>query len=108
MTYGAGAPVTLSTPVPTQTDANNKGSSQCHSVDDACQRAYEQFEDDTIYTDYVSRYSRIKLGIIVAATFGQAGCIAQFKCDDYGIGMSGRLTKDAITLNYCTNCHHHG
>lgn len=95
LTYGAGTPVTLSTPAPTQTDANNKGSSQCHSVDDACQRAYEQFEDDTIYTDYVSRYSRIKSGIIVAATFGQAGCTAQFKCDDYGIGMSGRLIKDA-------------
>ncbi|KAM5367177.1 hypothetical protein ACJZ2D_010167 [Fusarium nematophilum] len=128
-TYGAGTPETLATPVPTQTDANNKGSSMCHAIDNACQRAYDQFEDDTIYKDFTSRYSRIDKGFIVVASFGQAGCTAQFKCDDYGIGMSGRLIKEAIqymkdnngvskcgtaylsntcqiTLNYCTNCHH--
>lgn len=95
MTHGLGDPVTLATPVPTQTDANNKGSSQCHSIDDACSRAYAQFEDDTIYTEFTSFYSRVKSGIIVVATFGQAGCTAQFTCDDYGIGMSGADIKDA-------------
>ncbi|KAJ3534884.1 hypothetical protein NM208_g7365 [Fusarium decemcellulare] len=131
VTKGVGDPVTLETPLPTQTDANNKGSSQCGSIDDACSRALDGFEDDTIYKDYVSRYARIKSGIIVVASFGQAGCTAQFKCDDYGLGMSGKHIKEAvdymkenndvskcgtaylsntcqITLNYCTNCHHDG
>ncbi|KAF4469512.1 hypothetical protein FALBO_3603 [Fusarium albosuccineum] len=132
VTKGVGDPVTLETPLPTQTDANNnKGSSQCGSLDDACSRALDGFEDDTIYKDYVSRYARIKSGIIVVASFGQAGCTAQFKCDDYGLGMSGKHIKEAvdymkenndvnkcgtaylsntcqITLNYCTNCHHDG
>jgi len=121
----------LETPLPTETDANNKGSRQCHSIDDACERAYNQFEDDVVYTDYVSRYARIKSGIIVLASFGQAGCTVQWKCDDYGIGMKGKDIKDAIqymkdndgvskcgtaylsntcqvTMNYCTNCHHDG
>ncbi|KAI1045994.1 hypothetical protein LB505_013877 [Fusarium chuoi] len=65
------------------------------------------------------------------ASFGQAGCTAQFRCDDYGLGMKGKDIKDAvqymkdndgvskcgtaylsnscqIMLNYCTNCHHDG
>ncbi|KAH8659000.1 hypothetical protein BGZ61DRAFT_540341 [Ilyonectria robusta] len=128
-TYGVGTPTTISTPVPTQTDSNNKGSSQCHSIDDACDRAFEQFEDAKVYTQFTSYYSRIKSGIIVAATFGQAGCTAQWDCDDFGIGMTGLDIKNAVqymkdndgvtkcgttylsntchvTLNYCTNCHH--
>jgi hypothetical protein len=131
VTHGVGEATTLETPLPTETDANNKGSGQCHSIDDACERAYNQFEDDVVYTDYVSRYARIKSGIIVLASFGQAGCTVQWKCDDYGIGMKGRDIKDAIqymkdndgvnkcgtaylsntcqvTMNYCTNCHHDG
>ncbi|KAF7556396.1 hypothetical protein G7Z17_g1453 [Cylindrodendrum hubeiense] len=95
ITRGVGTPVTVSTPVPTETSANNKGSSQCGSIDDACVRAYEQFEDDTIYTEFTSRYSRIKSGFIIVATFGQAGCVAEFDCDDFGIGMSGKLIKEA-------------
>ncbi|EWG49271.1 hypothetical protein FVEG_16455 [Fusarium verticillioides 7600] len=131
-TQGVGDGVTLETPLPTQTDANNKGSSQCGSIDDACDRALNDgFDDETTYTDYVSRYARIKSGMIMLASFGQAGCTAQFKCDDYGLGMKGKDIKDAvqhmkyndgvskcgtaylsntcqITLNYCTNCHHDG
>ncbi|KAF5623946.1 uncharacterized protein FTJAE_10493 [Fusarium tjaetaba] len=127
-TQGVGDGVTLETPLPTQTDANNKGSSQCGSIDDACDRALNDgFDDETTYTDYVSRYARIKSGMIMLASFGQAGCTAQFKCDDYGLGMKGKDIKDAvqhmkdndgvgkcgtaylsntchITLNYCTNC----
>ncbi|KAF5605687.1 hypothetical protein FPCIR_379 [Fusarium pseudocircinatum] len=126
-TQGVGDGVTLETPLPTQTDANNKGSSQCGSIDDACDRALNDgFDDETTYTDYVSRYARIKSGMIMVASFGQAGCTAQFKCDDYGLGMKGKDIKDAvqhmkgndgvskcgtaylsntcqITLNYCTN-----
>jgi hypothetical protein len=95
-TDGVGDPVTLSTPLPTQTDANNKGSSQCHSIDDACDRAMDDgFEDDTIYKDYVSRFARIQSGMVMVATFGQAGCTAQFTCDDYGLGMKGKDIKDA-------------
>ncbi|KAJ6002069.1 hypothetical protein N7522_007296 [Penicillium canescens] len=126
-TNGAGSPVTLETAAPTQTDANNKGSSQCKSVDDACQRAYEQFEDDTVYSDFASYTAKIQSGMVMVATFGQAGCVAQYKCDDYGFGMTGRQIKDAVeymkdndgvekcgttylsnschvTLNYCTSC----
>ncbi|ENH65917.1 hypothetical protein FOC1_g10002714 [Fusarium oxysporum f. sp. cubense race 1] len=131
-TQGVGDAVTLETPLPTQTDANNKGSSQCGSIDDACDRALNDgFDDETVYKDYVSRYARIQSGMVMVATFGQAGCTAQFKCDDYGLGMKGKDIKDAvqymkdndgvskcgtaylsntcqITLNYCTNCHHDG
>ncbi|KAF9770142.1 hypothetical protein IL306_012342 [Fusarium sp. DS 682] len=95
-TKGVGDPVTLETPLPTRTDANNKGSSQCGSIDDACDRALNDgFDDETVYKDYVSRYARIKKGMVMVATFGQAGCTAQFKCDDYGIGMKGKDIKDA-------------
>ncbi|KAJ5775420.1 uncharacterized protein N7511_000431 [Penicillium nucicola] len=126
-TNGAGSPVTLETAAPTQTDVNNKGSSQCSSVDDACQRAYEQFEDDTVYSDFASYTAKIQSGMVMVASFGQAGCVAQYKCDDYGFGMTGRQIKDAVeymkdndgikkcgttylsnschvTLNYCTSC----
>jgi hypothetical protein len=53
------------------------------------------FEDDTVYKDYVSRFARIKSGMVMLATFGQAGCTAQFTCDDYGLGMKGKDIKDA-------------
>ncbi|KAF4500751.1 hypothetical protein FAGAP_3033 [Fusarium agapanthi] len=96
-TQGVGDAITLETPLPTQTDANNKGSSQCGSIDDACDRALNDgFDDETTYTDYVSRYARIKSGMIMVASFGQAGCTAQFKCDDYGLGMKGKDIKDAV------------
>ncbi|KAF5550911.1 hypothetical protein FNAPI_7585 [Fusarium napiforme] len=96
-TQGVGDGVTLETPLPTQTDANNKGSSQCGSIDDACDRALNDgFDDETTYTDYVSRYARIQSGMIMLASFGQAGCTAQFKCDDYGLGMKGKDIKDAV------------
>ncbi|KAF5986643.1 hypothetical protein FCOIX_1457 [Fusarium coicis] len=96
-TQGVGDGVTLETPLPTQTDANNKGSSQCGSIDDACDRALNDgFDDETTYTDYVSRYARVKSGMIMLASFGQAGCTVQFKCDDYGLGMKGKDIKDAV------------
>jgi hypothetical protein len=96
-TQGAGTPVTLQTPSPSQTSSNDKGSAQCHSVDDACDRASEQYVDDTVYSSYTSYTANIKSGIIVAATFGKAGCAAMFTCDndDYGFGMTGRQIKDA-------------
>ncbi|KAF4958320.1 hypothetical protein FGADI_2486 [Fusarium gaditjirri] len=96
-TQGVGDAVTLETPLPTQTDANNKGSSQCGSIDDACDRALNDgFDDETVYKDYVSRYARIQSGMIMVASFGQAGCTAQFKCNDYGLGMKGKDIKDAV------------
>ncbi|KAJ5681731.1 uncharacterized protein N7477_001671 [Penicillium maclennaniae] len=128
-TEGVGTPVTLQTPSPTQTSGNDKGSGECHSIDDACTRAYVQYEDDTIYSSYTSYTANIESGIIVDATFGEAGCAAMFTCDndDYGFGMTGRQIKAAveymfendsvkkcgstylsnfchITLNYCTSC----
>ncbi|KAF7557953.1 hypothetical protein G7Z17_g344 [Cylindrodendrum hubeiense] len=102
-TIGLGEASTISTPVPTQTAVDNDGSGQCGTSDglsktglgEACNRAIDEFEDDVIYTGYTTRYSRSKKGILIAASFGQAACIAKFSCDDYGIGMSGKLIKEA-------------
>ncbi|KAH7224159.1 meiotically up-regulated gene 117 protein [Fusarium oxysporum] len=64
-------------------------------------------------------------------SMGQAACIAKFSCDDYGIGMSGKLIKEArenakkndniwmcghielsnsckVVMDYCTNCNNEG
>ena len=91
----------MSTPLPTATNWNGDGSSICSSSDKnvrnavagACEAALNQFEDDTLYTDYVSRYEHMG-SILKALTFGKAGCTVQFSCDDYGIGMKGKDIKD--------------
>ncbi|KAJ3520911.1 hypothetical protein NM208_g13522 [Fusarium decemcellulare] len=136
-TRGLGDPSTVATPVPTQTDVNHDGSDICSSSDKnvrnalggACQETIDKFEDDTIYGGYTSRYSRMG-SILKALTFGKAGCTVQFECEDYGIGMSGKLIKEArakakdegmercgniflsnsckIHVDYCTNCHNDG
>ncbi|KAJ5837080.1 hypothetical protein N7447_003106 [Penicillium robsamsonii] len=128
-TQGAGNPTTLQTASPSQTSGNNKGSIQCRSVDDACDRAYMQYVDDTVYTSYTSYTADIKSGMVIVAALGQAGCAAMYTCDndDYGFGMTGRQIKAAVeylkvndkvnkcgtaymsnschvTLNYCTSC----
>jgi hypothetical protein len=127
-TAGSGTPSTIRPANPVQTDGNNKGSSQCHSIDNACDRAIDNFKDDVIYTEFASYYARIKSGIIVVASFGQAGCVVEFDCDDWSVGgLNGRQIKDAyqelkdttgvnkcgssymsntchVTANYCTNC----
>ncbi|KAF5987632.1 hypothetical protein FCOIX_896 [Fusarium coicis] len=100
---GVGEPSTVSTPLPSQTAVDNDGGGQCGTGDglskkglrEACDRAINKFEDDTIYSEYASRYSRSTKGILVAASFGQAACIAKFQCDDYGIGMKGSDIKEA-------------
>ncbi|PNP55400.1 hypothetical protein FNYG_15508 [Fusarium nygamai] len=132
---GVGEPSTVSTPLPSQTAVDNDGGGQCGTGDglskkglrEACDRAINKFDDETIYRDYASRYSRSTKGILVAASFGQAACVAKFQCDDYGIGMKGSDIKEAresakeddgvdicghirlsnsctIILDYCTNC----
>ncbi|KAF5618385.1 hypothetical protein F52700_12334 [Fusarium sp. NRRL 52700] len=134
-TVGLGEASTVSTPLPTATNWNGDGSSICSSGDKnvrnavagACEAALNQFEDDTLYTDYVSRYERMG-SILKAFTFGKAGCTVQFSCEDYGIGMKGKDIKDLrrqqegltrcgnidlsnsckIHIDYCTNCHHDG
>lgn len=100
-TVGLGEASTVSTPLPTATNWNGDGSSICSSGDKnvrnavagACEAALNQFEDDTLYTDYVSRYERMG-SILKVLTFGKAGCTVQFSCDDYGIGMKGKDIKD--------------
>lgn len=102
-TYGVGAAKTLSVPPPTQTGVDNRGSGQCSTKDglsrtglrEACDRAISKFEDDTIYDKFTSRYSRLKKGILMTASVWQAACYVNFACDDYGIGMSGKLIKEA-------------
>ncbi|SCN92815.1 uncharacterized protein FFB20_09289 [Fusarium fujikuroi] len=134
-TVGLGEASTVSTPLPTATNWNGDGSSICSSGDKnvrnavagACEAALNKFEDDTLYTDYVSRYERMG-SILKVLTFGKAGCTVQFSCDDYGIGMKGKDIKDLrrqqdgltrcgnidlsnsckIHIDYCTECHHDG
>ncbi|RGP73578.1 hypothetical protein FLONG3_6315 [Fusarium longipes] len=127
-TQGSGDATTIRPADPVQTDGNNKGSSQCHSIDNACDRAIDNFKDDVIYTEFASYYARIKSGIIVLATFGQAGCVVEFDCDDWSVGgLNGKQIKEEyqymkdntgvnkcgsgymsntcrVTANYCTNC----
>ncbi|PNP80420.1 hypothetical protein FNYG_06019 [Fusarium nygamai] len=136
---GIGEVKTIATPVPTQTHVDNDGSGQCGTSDglsksglgDACDRAINEFQDDTIYTGYTTRYSRSKKGLLMVMSMGQAACIAKFSCDDYGIGMSGKLIKEArenakkndniwmcghielsnsckVVMDYCTNCNNEG
>ncbi|KAF5536352.1 hypothetical protein FMEXI_10371 [Fusarium mexicanum] len=134
-TVGLGEASTVSTPLPTATNWNGDGSSICSSGDKnvrnavagACEAALNKFEDDTLYTDYVSRYERMG-SILKVLTFGKAGCTVQFSCDDYGIGMKGKDIKDLrrqqegltrcgnidlsnsckIHIDYCTECHNDG
>ncbi|KAF4447888.1 hypothetical protein F53441_8638 [Fusarium austroafricanum] len=101
-TVGLGEASTISTPVPTQTGWNGDGSDICTSSDknvrnalsSACDKALAEFEDDTIYDAYTSRYKRMG-SILKVLTMGQAGCTVQFECEDYGIGMSGKDIKKA-------------
>ncbi|KAG8358740.1 hypothetical protein FVEN_g3760 [Fusarium venenatum] len=138
-TAGYGEPSTVSTPLPSQTAVDNDGGGQCgtsdslskHGFGDACDRAINGFDDDTVYTSYTSRYSRLTKGILMVASVGQAACVAKFECDDYGIGMKGsdiiaareRAKKDdgiwicghirlsnscSVVMDYCTDCHSTG
>ncbi|KAM0264377.1 hypothetical protein ACHAPA_008303 [Fusarium lateritium] len=100
-TVGLGDASTVSTPVPTATNSNGDGSDICSSSDKnvrnalagACVAALGKFEDDTVYTNYVSRYERMG-SILKVLSMGQAGCTVQFSCNDYGIGMKGSDIKD--------------
>jgi hypothetical protein len=127
-TQGSGTASTIRPADPVQTDGNNKGSSQCHSIDNACDRAIDNFKDDVIYTEFASYYARIKSGFIIVPTFGQAGCVVEFDCDDWSVGgLNGKQIKEEyqymkdntgvskcgtgymsntcrVTANYCTNC----
>lgn len=116
-TIGYGDPSTVSTPLPTQTAVDNDGSGQCGTSDklskdglgDACDRAINDFDADTIYTGYTTRYSRSTKGLLFAASLGYAACIAKFECDDYGIGMKGSDITAAYVeplshLTSNTNC----
>ncbi|KAH7255976.1 meiotically up-regulated gene family-domain-containing protein [Fusarium tricinctum] len=134
-TGGYGVPSTVSTPLPSQTAVDNDGGGECGTSDslskdgfgDACDRAINGFDDNTVYTGYTSRYSRLTKGILMFASVGQAACVAKFECDDYGIGMKGsdiiaareKAKEDdgiwicghihlsnscSIIMDYCTNC----
>ncbi|KAF4972987.1 hypothetical protein FZEAL_9447 [Fusarium zealandicum] len=95
-TLGQGTPVTLRPAKPTQTSANNEGSSDCYTIDDACQRAIVQFDDDFIYTEFASYFARIQSGWIRFDSLGQAGCLVEFNCNDWSQGgLNGRQIKDA-------------
>ncbi|KIL83907.1 hypothetical protein FAVG1_12884 [Fusarium avenaceum] len=77
-TGGYGVPSTISTPLPSQTAVNNDGGGECgtsdslskHGFGDACDRAIDGFDDNTVYTGYTSRYSRLTKGILMVASVG--------------------------------------
>ena len=97
-TEGAGSASTVVPAAPTEVSGNNKGSGVCHSTGDACNRAWVQFEDDRVYTDYAAYGADVYAFLLQGLTFGKGRCIAQFECEDYGLGMSGRQIKDAYVL----------
>ncbi|KAH7466731.1 hypothetical protein FOMA001_g16518 [Fusarium oxysporum f. sp. matthiolae] len=94
---GVGETSTVSTPLPSQAAVDNDGGGQCGIGDglskkglrEACDRAINKYEDDTVYSDYVSRYSRESAkendGIIICGH----------------IRLSNSCT---IIMDYCTNC----
>lgn len=114
---------------PGQTDGNNKGSSQCGAIDDACDRAISNFRDDIIYTEFASYFAPINAGAIALLTLFKAGCVVEFDCRDWVAGaMNGKQIKDVyyhlkeasdvakcgtaylsntcrVTANYCLSCH---
>ncbi|EMT67238.1 hypothetical protein FOC4_g10005310 [Fusarium odoratissimum] len=94
---GVGETSTVSTPLPSQTAVDNDGGGQCGTGDglskkglrEACDRAINKYEDDKIYSDYVSRYSR------------------ESSKENDGIIICGhiRLSNSwTIIMDYCTNC----
>lgn len=72
-----------------------KGSTVCRSTGDACDRAYHQFDEDRLYTSYAAYVAGVDTMIVQGLTFGKGRCIAQFECEDYGAGMTGKQIKDA-------------
>ncbi|KAF4944847.1 hypothetical protein FGADI_12396 [Fusarium gaditjirri] len=121
---GVGEPSTVSTPLPSQTAVDNDGGGQCGTGDGLSKKGLREACDRAIN-------NRSTKGILVAASFGQAACIAKFQCDDYGIGMKGSDIKEAregakendgvdicghirlsdsctIIIDYCTNCETRG
>jgi hypothetical protein len=94
-TEGVGPVRTVVPPAPTEVSWNNEGSGICRSIGSACGRAYLQFEDDRLYTQYAAYAAEVHAFLLQGITFGTAHCIAMFKCEDYGLGMTGRQIKDA-------------
>ncbi|RJE21509.1 hypothetical protein PHISCL_06142 [Aspergillus sclerotialis] len=126
-TAGVGPVSTIIPPTPTEVSGNNKGSGVCHGTGDACDRAWTQFDDGRVYTQYAAYAADVYAFPIEDLTFGKGRCIAKFECEDYRAGMTGKQIKDAvehlkeehdaskcgttylsntchITLNYCTDC----
>ena len=85
----------LSLRPPSETNGNNDSSLICKELSDTCKVTYQAFNDDFIYKDY-TYYSTIE-GDTSWVNFSLVGngCKAEFKCDDYGDGMSGKHIKKA-------------
>lgn len=85
-------------PMPTETSGNNDGSGLCKSLQGACKRAYKHFKDDYIYKDYTYISTSAGDDSPINVLFWWAadnGCKAEFKCDEYGEGMSGKQIKQS-------------
>ncbi|OQE15874.1 hypothetical protein PENSTE_c026G09735 [Penicillium steckii] len=103
ITNGNAAPAPATTtaytpPMPTETDGNNKGSSLCKTLAGTCIQTYKLFNDNYIYKDYTyySRGAGLKDDVNWAIPFANNGCKVEYKCDDYGEGMSGAQIKQAV------------
>ncbi|KAF9768495.1 hypothetical protein IL306_014205 [Fusarium sp. DS 682] len=95
-TLGKGTPSTIRPADPEQTASNNDGSFFCGDIDDACDRAVEKFDDDTIYKKYTTRVAFINDVFVNLVTFGQSVCQIKFDCGDWEKGgLNGKQIKDA-------------
>lgn len=102
-TEGTGNARTLRPQNPLQADSNDKESSQCHSFEDAQNHAIRQFKHDISYYKSGSYYAHIYGGIHMDLTFGTAGCVVEFDCDNHEFGgLNRKQIKDEY---YCIKDH---
>ncbi|KAJ5171864.1 hypothetical protein N7492_004457 [Penicillium capsulatum] len=86
-------------PMPTENSGNNDGSGLCKSLQGACKRVHKHFNDEYIYKYYTYISTSAGDDSPVNVWFPWAadnGCKAEFKCDDYCEGMSGKQIKKSL------------
>ena len=93
-TYPAGDPTTSTetADTPKQTGWSPKGSSICgtsigHGLKTFCEKAWENYDDKTVYTKHTQRHDSNSLGM---------GCTAEYTCSDdsdYTPGLTGKQLK---------------
>jgi hypothetical protein len=103
ITVGLGASSTIATPFPSQTASDTHGEPLCDTGHDgfkeilknACDEAFSQLNDDEIFTTSKKMEVPVDFPGIHWDDGTLGTCVAEFKCSDYGIGMSGKGIKQA-------------